>query len=70
MTDAEIDPGYFAFPITPERIRYRRQWGYGAGQIAYKKGVLRSVNPFTPGPFLPMHDSWLKGWDAAEKEEL
>ena len=69
LSDDEVDAITFVFPTTPVRMNYRRRWGHGAGVRAYGKGTHRSENPFDPSPLMPMHNSWLDGWDEAETVE-
>ena len=70
LTDAEVDAlPVHHFPATAERVAYRREWGYGAGAAAFKRGCERTQNPFSPAPGMPMHDSWYAGWDAADKRK-
>ena len=53
---------------TPERIQYRKSWGYEAGRHSFSTSKPREFNPFIPAPHMPMHMSWFEGWDAAASE--
>lgn len=69
-TDSEIDAKYFEFAATPERLAIRMEWGHRAGVAARKRGAKRDENPFTHGPFMPMHEHWYDGWDEAHRETV
>ena len=66
LTDDEVDalPSLY-FKSTTQRMKQRLQWGQRAGRAAYKRGTLRSDNPFVASPAMPMQKGWFRGWDEA-----
>jgi len=68
LTDEEVDSLPRAVYLnTPARLRNRSRWGWSTGRCDHGRGIRRYANPFVRLPNMPMHDSWNRGWDAAEQ---